>query len=98
MADFANEFIGGGAANFGCVQEEILFLIYPELFVSQIFMDKMDHNEAILIKGCRRFSKYTGYDYSLAFEDIQLQELADFDAMRRLDSSFVAIDAIPHDN
>lgn len=34
MADFANEFIGGGAANFGNVQEEILFAIYPELFVS----------------------------------------------------------------
>jgi len=34
MADFANEFIGGGAANFGNVQEEILFVVYPELFVS----------------------------------------------------------------
>ena len=34
MADFANEFIGGGAANFGNVQEEILFAVYPELFVS----------------------------------------------------------------
>ena len=34
MTDFANEFIGGGAANFGNVQEEILFAIYPELFVS----------------------------------------------------------------
>ncbi len=34
MTDFANEYIGGGAAKYGDVQEEILFAIYPELFVS----------------------------------------------------------------
>ena len=34
LTDIANEFIGGGPANFGNVQEEILFAIFPELFVS----------------------------------------------------------------
>jgi hypothetical protein len=34
MVDFANEYIGGGAAVFGCVQEEILFSIFHELFVT----------------------------------------------------------------
>ena len=34
LTDFANEYIGGGAANFGNVQEEILFAIFPELFIS----------------------------------------------------------------
>ena len=29
-ADFANRFIGGGVLHGGCVQEEILFSIYPE--------------------------------------------------------------------
>ena len=42
LTDFANEFIGGGAANFGNVQEEILFAIFPELFVSQLFCARMD--------------------------------------------------------
>ncbi len=56
MADFANEFIGGGAANFGNVQEEILFAIYPELFVSQLFLERMDPHEAIYLKGAKRYS------------------------------------------
>lgn len=34
LGDFANEYIGGGAADFGNVQEEILFLIFPELFAA----------------------------------------------------------------
>lgn len=61
MVDFANEYIGGGSANWGCVQEEILFLIYPELFVASLFFEKMNHNESIVIKGVRRFTNYHGY-------------------------------------
>lgn len=53
MADFANEYIGGGALNWGCVQEEILFLIYPELMVSCLFCEKMTPSEAIIIKGAK---------------------------------------------
>lgn len=34
MVDFANKNIGGGVLGFGSVQEEILFVIHPELIVS----------------------------------------------------------------
>ncbi len=68
MVDFANEYIGGGAANFGNVQEEILFAIYPELFVAQLFLERMDPHEAIYMKGAKRYSDYTGYGGSLEFK------------------------------
>ena len=34
LVDFANKYIGGGVLGFGCTQEEILFLIHPELILS----------------------------------------------------------------
>ena len=33
--DFANAFVGGGVLGHGCVQEEIRFLICPELIISR---------------------------------------------------------------
>ena len=53
--DFANEFIGGGVLNSGCVQEEIRFMICPELLVTMLFTERMEPNETILIKGCERY-------------------------------------------
>jgi len=44
-------FIGGGVLGHGSVQEEIRFLICPELLVSQLFSEKMLHTEAIIITG-----------------------------------------------
>ena len=32
-ADFANCWLGGGVLGSGCVQEEIMFVLYPELLV-----------------------------------------------------------------
>lgn len=49
--DFANSFIGGGALSYGCVQEEILFSVRPELCVSRLFNQSMADGEAIIIKG-----------------------------------------------
>ena len=49
MTDFANKYIGGGALHGGCVQEEILFLIFPELYVSMLFCEVMSPIEAIVI-------------------------------------------------
>jgi poly(ADP-ribose) glycohydrolase len=68
MTDFANKYIGGGAARKGNVQEEILFAIYPELFVSQLFLERMDDHEAIYMKGAKRYSSYLGYGGSLKFK------------------------------
>ncbi|VDD90931.1 unnamed protein product, partial [Enterobius vermicularis] len=59
--DFANKYIGGGVLSKGCVQEEIRFLICPELILSCLFCERMSENEAIFISGAQRFSNYTGY-------------------------------------
>lgn len=59
--DFANKYLGGGVLNHGCVQEEIRFLVCPELIVSMLFTERMELNEAVLIRGCEQFSSYTGY-------------------------------------
>ncbi|XP_072970756.1 poly(ADP-ribose) glycohydrolase 1-like isoform X3 [Typha angustifolia] len=58
--DFANEYLGGGALHWGCVQEEIRFMINPELIIGMLFMASMRQNEAIEIVGVERFSQYMG--------------------------------------
>ena len=45
---------------FSMVQEEIRFMINPELIVGMLFMASMDDNEAIEIVGAERFSQYMG--------------------------------------
>ena len=51
QVDFANKYIGGGVLGEGCVQEEIRFVICPELLVSLLFTDVLDDKEAIVITG-----------------------------------------------
>ena len=86
--DFANCVVGGGVLGNGCVQEEILFLIYPELLVSRLFTSPLRSNECLIIKGARRFSNYTGYSSSFRFAgpcgDVALME----------ESVFIAVDAL----
>ena len=45
------------------MQEEIRFVISPELIVGMLFISQMHNNEAIEIRGAERFSKYDGYDF-----------------------------------
>ena len=35
----------------GCVQEEIRFLICPELILSRLFCERLDNNECLMITG-----------------------------------------------
>ncbi|KAI3635308.1 hypothetical protein MIR68_006874 [Amoeboaphelidium protococcarum] len=65
--DFANEYIGGGVLGRGAVQEEILFCEHPELLVSMLMCERMDDNEAILIRGVSRYTRTKGYASSLQF-------------------------------
>ncbi|KAK2944490.1 putative poly glycohydrolase family protein [Blattamonas nauphoetae] len=70
--DFANAYLGGGALGFGCVQEEIMFAIAPELFSAMLFTanvllclaEKLNDREALLIEGAEFFSKYSGYAHT----------------------------------
>ncbi|XP_033004676.1 poly(ADP-ribose) glycohydrolase [Lacerta agilis] len=61
QVDFANRFVGGGVTGAGLVQEEIRFLINPELIVSRLITEVLDHNECLIIAGTEQYSEYTGY-------------------------------------
>uniref|UniRef100_A0A6B2L8F9 poly(ADP-ribose) glycohydrolase n=1 Tax=Arcella intermedia TaxID=1963864 RepID=A0A6B2L8F9_9EUKA len=68
IVNFANPYPGGlllsGA---GLLQEEILYLIRPELLVTIFFCDKMRDNEAIIVNGTRLFSLHEGYRWDTQF-------------------------------
>lgn len=61
QVNFANRFLGGGVLRGGCVQEEILCCIRPEILAGLLFIEAMDNHEALIIEGAERFSRYTGY-------------------------------------
>ena len=44
----------------GCVQEEIQFLINPELVAARLFSESMYPNEVLLIKGTEQYNQFTG--------------------------------------
>lgn len=48
-------------------QEEIRFMINPELIAGMLFMASMQDNEAIEIVGVERFSQYMGLVFCLFF-------------------------------
>ncbi|KAK1944020.1 Poly(ADP-ribose) glycohydrolase [Phytophthora citrophthora] len=67
VIDFANKFAGGGVLNSGCVQEEIRFLLSPELLVSCLVFAKLEPHEAFVIHGTGRYSGYQGYGGSFVY-------------------------------
>ncbi|KAI3643738.1 hypothetical protein MP228_009902 [Amoeboaphelidium protococcarum] len=99
--DFANEFIGGGVLGRGAVQEEILFCEHPELLVSMLLCERMDNNEAILIRGASRYACANGYASSLQFGGLY-HDRSSVDSLRAKDDivlsvkevQFCAIDAM----
>nr|XP_054771282.1 uncharacterized protein LOC129279206 [Lytechinus pictus] len=92
QVDFANEYIGGGVLESGCVQEEIRFSICPELLVSLIFMESMEENEAISIGGFEQFSSYSGYGWGLKYAG-DFRDSAQITNSGDIKTSLVAIDA-----
>lgn len=77
--DFANEYLGGGVLNSGCVQEEIRFVLCPELLVSLLFTERLEVNESVIIRGCERFSSYTGYGDSFEWSEDYQDETGRFE-------------------
>ncbi|MEC7987131.1 MAG: poly(ADP-ribose) glycohydrolase [Myxococcota bacterium] len=65
-ADFANRYLGGASLSHGCVQEEILFSICPELNVGRLFSRYMRPNEAIAMVGAEQFAVPQGYGWSFS--------------------------------
>lgn len=93
QVDFANKFLGGGVLGYGCVQEEIRFVICPEMIVSKLITEVLDKNEALLMIGCERFSSYHGYASTFEFSGNFVDDTP-YDESRRRMCNVVAIDAL----
>ncbi|CAH8347948.1 unnamed protein product [Eruca vesicaria subsp. sativa] len=93
--DFANKYLGGGALRKGCVQEEIRFMINPELIAGMLFLPAMEVSEAIEVVGAERFSHYTGYSSSYRFAGDYI-DIKERDVFGRRKTRIIAIDALRH--
>ncbi|XP_054898593.1 poly(ADP-ribose) glycohydrolase-like [Poeciliopsis prolifica] len=97
QVDFANKFVGGGVIGAGLVQEEIRFLINPELIVSRLFTEALDDNECLIITGSQQYSKYTGYSQTYKWAGYHHDTIPRDDWRRRC-TEIVAIDALQFRN
>ncbi|NWV99327.1 PARG glycohydrolase, partial [Machaerirhynchus nigripectus] len=92
FVDFANRFVGGGVTGAGLVQEEIRFLINPELIVSRLITEVLDHNECLIITGTEQYSEYTGYAETYRWARSH-EDKTPRDEWQRRYTEIVAIDA-----
>ncbi|XP_037340199.2 poly(ADP-ribose) glycohydrolase [Pungitius pungitius] len=92
QVDFASSWIGGGVLGSGLVQEEILFLMNPELIVSRLFTEKLADNECLMVTGSQQFSSYSGFGDSFEWAGPHQDPLFR-DTWARLQRRIVAIDA-----
>lgn len=97
QVDFANRFVGGGVTGGGLVQEEIRFIINPELIVSRLFTEALENNECLIITGTEQYSKYSGYAESYKWVESHKDETPRDDWQRRC-TEIVAIDALKFRN
>jgi poly(ADP-ribose) glycohydrolase len=67
--NFADPYPGGTlpSTHGDIVQEEILFLVYPELFITCVLVPRIDTRESIVVSGLTRTNKYKGYQWSFSF-------------------------------
>ncbi|XP_043837722.1 LOW QUALITY PROTEIN: poly(ADP-ribose) glycohydrolase [Dromiciops gliroides] len=93
QVDFANRFVGGGVTSAGLVQEEIRFLINPELIVSRLVTEVLDHNECLIITGTEQYSEYTGYAETYRWARSH-DDKSERDDWQRRCTEIVAIDAL----
>ncbi|KAG6462644.1 poly(ADP-ribose) glycohydrolase isoform X2 [Manduca sexta] len=95
QVDFANRYLGGGVLTYGCVQEEIRFVICPELIVTMLFTEMMKPDEAVLILGCERYSEYSGYSNSFSWTGAH-GDVTPRDSAGRRRCAVLAVDAKPY--
>jgi poly(ADP-ribose) glycohydrolase len=75
------------------VQEEIRFLINPELLASRLFTEQLGDREALLVVGAERFSDYSGYASTFAFAADHVDR-SPRDGFGRRATQIVAVDAL----
>eukprot|EP01128_Nolandella_sp_AFSM9_P009774 TRINITY_DN640_c4_g1_i2.p1 TRINITY_DN640_c4_g1~~TRINITY_DN640_c4_g1_i2.p1 ORF type:complete len:517 (-),score=93.29 TRINITY_DN640_c4_g1_i2:76-1626(-) len=87
QVNFADRYPGGTlpSPQPDIVQEEILFMVYPELFVVPILVPPIEAEESIVVRGLTRVNKYKGYQTSFRYDgnftsDKQLNSIIFMDA------------------
>ena len=86
--EFANCFPGGGVMSGDAAQEEMLFLVKPELMVAMALMNRVGDEEVVTISGAVKYSLTSGFGQSFEFD-------GDYDGRREgPPPKVVAIDAI----
>lgn len=60
--------------NDGCVQEEIRFVICPEMLISLLLCEMIKEDECVFLIGCERFSSYRGYATSFEYKENYLDQ------------------------
>ena len=97
QVDFANRFVGGGVLGHGCVQEEIRFVINPEMIVARLFTESLKDQEALIMIGCEQFNSYSGYSSSFRWGGDYF-DTTPLDIYNRRKCRVVAIDALSYKN
>ncbi|XP_067286506.1 poly(ADP-ribose) glycohydrolase isoform X2 [Pseudorasbora parva] len=97
QVDFANRFVGGGVTGSGLVQEEIRFLINPELIAARLFTEALEDNECLIITGTEQFSRYSGYSHTYRWDGNHDDQTPRDEWQRRV-TEIVAIDALHYRN
>ncbi|EXB73274.1 Poly(ADP-ribose) glycohydrolase 1 [Morus notabilis] len=85
--DFANKYLGGGALHRGCVQEEIRFMVNPELIAGMLFLPALADNESIEVVGAERYA--SSFRFSGDYVDKK-----EMDSLGRRKTRIIAIDAL----
>lgn len=97
QVDFANKFLGGGVLGQGCVQEEIRFVLCPELILSRLFTHYLEKSEALIITGCEQYNLGTGYASSFRWSG-SFTDKTPLDPWKRRMCQVTAIDALHFTN
>ncbi|KAL4496926.1 hypothetical protein ABPG73_011892 [Tetrahymena malaccensis] len=82
QCDFADKYVGGGVLNKGCVQEEIMFIVSPELIPSILFCERLADNEVVQVSGCERYCTYKGYGASFEYDNNYISQIEVDQAMQ----------------
>ncbi|XP_076642631.1 poly(ADP-ribose) glycohydrolase isoform X2 [Halictus rubicundus] len=93
QVDFANKYVGGSVLGFGCVQEEIRFVICPELLVTMLVTEELDETEALIVSGVERYSRCKGYSNTFKWTGDYIDETPRDSSGRRM-TTVLAIDAL----
>lgn len=97
QVDFANKFLGGGVLGLGCVQEEIRFVLCPELICTRLFTHYLEKSEALIITGCEQYNLGTGYASSFEWSG-SITDKTPMDPWKRRMCQVTAIDALHFTN